>query len=151
MCFSWPGPSHEGCLGGGLHLVEKSHLRQGMQFNNTWLSCGSSKCGRRTVGQIRQKCKETSNWCDCHRCGLWLSVTIIICELSCIEFVIQKSWFKLYQMNHKSDSGIHDLAVCKNLCKNNKFCFVYYLHILNFCRGPGEKGHFEMLLWVKVF
>ena len=45
----------------------------------------------RTEGQIRQKCKETSNWCDCHRYGLWKNGTIVIFELSYLEFVVQKT------------------------------------------------------------
>ena len=54
----------------------------------------------------------------------------------------------------KFDSGIHDLAVCKTLCKYINVCFVYYLHILDSRRCPGEKGwtfrKSKMSLWVHV-
>ena len=40
-------------------------------------------------------------------------IVIVICDLSYLEFVIQV----LNSSFTKFDSGIHDLAVCKTLCK----------------------------------
>ena len=58
---------------------------------------------------------------------------IVICKLNYLKFSMQKSKFRLYHMTHKFDSENH-LAVCKY----SDFCFVYYLHILEFSGCPGE-------------
>ena len=42
-------------------------------------------------------------------------------------------------MTHKFDSEIHDLSVCKKLCKYSNFLFVYYLHICDSSGCLGEK------------
>ena len=82
-----------------------------------------------TKDQIHQKCKETSNWCDCLRYGIWYIGTIVICESRYLEFVMQKSLsFTIWLTNLVLESMM-DLAVCKKLFKYCNFCFIYYLHI----------------------